>query len=88
LARSGDREGARRNLDGFLARSPSQRAVSEMQVASVYAALGDYDEALSWLERAYHERSPQLMFLNSEPAFAGLRPDPRYRDLLRRVRLL
>ena len=86
LARSGDRDAARRSLHEFLALPPSHG--SEMQIASVYAALGDYDEALRWLERAYHERSPQLMFLNSEPSFAELRPDPRFRDLLRRVRLL
>ena len=85
LARSGDRDAARRNLHEFLALPPSHG--SEMRIASIYAALGDYDEALSWLERAYHERAPELMFLNSEPSFAGLRPDPRFRELLRRVRL-
>jgi DNA-binding winged helix-turn-helix (wHTH) protein/TolB-like protein/Tfp pilus assembly protein PilF len=88
LARSGDRNRARRNLHEFLALPPSQRPRSEMQIAAIYVALGDYDEALSWLERAYHERAPQLMFLNVEPSFTGLLPDPRFRDLLHRVRLL
>jgi len=88
MARSGDRDGARRNLQEFLGLARSQRPGSELLIASIYTALGGYDEALSWLERAYHERAPQLMFLNTDPSFAELRPDPRFRDLLRRVRLL
>ena len=38
-----------------------------------------------WLERAYQERNPDLIELRSEPVFDGLRSDPRFADLLRRV---
>jgi hypothetical protein len=88
LARSGDREGARRNLEAFLQQPGSHRPGAEIQVASIHAALGENDEAISWLERAYQERAPQLMFLNTDPSFVGLRSDPKFRDLLRRVHLL
>jgi DNA-binding winged helix-turn-helix (wHTH) protein/TolB-like protein/Tfp pilus assembly protein PilF len=87
LARSGDREGARRNLEDFLQQPGSRRPGAEIQVASIHAALGENDQAISWLERAYQERAPQLMFLNTDPSFSGLRSDPKFRDLLHRVHL-
>jgi len=39
------------------------------------AELGDTDEAVRWLERAYDDRSGWLMFLPVEPEFDGLRED-------------
>jgi TolB-like protein/Tfp pilus assembly protein PilF len=88
LARSGDREGARRNLEDFLQQPVSHRPGAEIQIAAIHAALGENDQAISWLERAYQERALQLMFLNTDPSFAGLRSNPKFRDLLRRVHLL
>jgi uncharacterized protein (TIGR02996 family) len=52
-----------------------------------YLALGDYDEAFVWFERAYHEQSNILQFLKVHPFFDPVRGDPRFRDLLRRVGL-
>jgi hypothetical protein len=66
----------------------NRRPGAEIQVASIHAALGENNEAISWLERAYQERAPQFMFLNTDPSFVGLRSDPKFRDLLRRVHLL
>jgi serine/threonine protein kinase len=61
--------------------------VSAFEMALVYAALEERDEAFAFLERAYAERSEQLTYLNVEPGFDSLRPDPRFQDLLRRVGL-
>jgi len=55
-------------------------------IATVYAGLGDKDEALHWLERAYRERSVWMAFLKVQPWFDALRPDPRFQDLLRRMK--
>ena len=55
--------------------------------AVVYAGLGDNDRAFGWLEKAYEERACYLPFIKLNPLFNGLRPDPRYRDLLRRMNL-
>ncbi len=63
------------------------RGVSAFDMALVYAALEERDEAFAFLERAYAERSEQLTHLNVEPGFDLLRPDPRFQDLLRRVGL-
>jgi tetratricopeptide (TPR) repeat protein len=88
LSRSGRVATAQRELEQFLKLPPSQRPGAEMGIAAVYLALGDRETALSWLEAAYRERNPQLMFLKVDERFSTLRSDPAFRDLLRRVRLL
>jgi TolB-like protein/Tfp pilus assembly protein PilF len=50
-------------------------------------ALGDYDEAFVWFERAYQEQSNSLEVLKVHPFFDPVRRDPRFVDLLRRVGL-
>ncbi len=52
-----------------------------------YLALGDYDQAFAWFERAYQEQSNILQFLKVHPFFDPVRQDPRFKDLLRRVGL-
>ena len=54
-------------------------------VARIYAALGKKDEALTWLETAYSERAPFMIYLKIDPRFDDLRSDPRFQDLLRRM---
>lgn len=54
-------------------------------VASLYAALGDKDRAFEWLEKVYQERSSYVVFVNVDPILDGLRGDPRFDDLLRRI---
>jgi adenylate cyclase len=55
-------------------------------VAPVFAALGDMDGAIDWLEHAYEQRQPSLRWMDG-PVFAPLERDPRYRDLRRRIGL-
>lgn len=55
--------------------------------ASIYAALGDTGEALTWLEHAYRARSPLLVFLKVGPEMDRLRGERRFRDLLLRLGL-
>ena len=88
LARMGNPAAARKDLEEVVHLPPSQRPGVEMGIAAAYAALGDREEAFSWLEAAYRERNPQLMFLKVDEWFSTVRSDPRFQDLLRRVRLL
>ena len=55
-------------------------------IAAAYTALGDQDQAFAWLEKAYQEHSLQLILLKIDPMLVSLRSDPRYADLLRRLR--
>jgi hypothetical protein len=57
-------------------------------IATVYAGLGDKDKAFEFLEKAYRERSLNLSWhINADLRVDNLRSDPRFRDLLRRMRL-
>lgn len=86
LAKSGREAEARSVLEGLL-KSSAERYVSPQHIALVYNGLGERDEALGWLERAYAQRSTGMVFLKVEPKWNNLRSDPRFQDLLRRVGL-
>jgi len=47
----------------------------------------DKEQTLAWLEKAYTQHSNAVTTLKVEPAFDWLRSDPRFQDLMRRVRL-
>jgi TolB-like protein len=53
--------------------------------AFVEAGLGETDEAFKSLEATFADRAPWMLFLPVEPELSGLRSDPRFGDLLRRV---
>ncbi|MBI4475003.1 MAG: protein kinase [Acidobacteria bacterium] len=57
-----------------------------IQVAMVYTALEERDEALRWLEEAHRIRDANLVLLKVFPAWDPLRNDPRFQDLLRRMK--
>jgi TolB-like protein/Tfp pilus assembly protein PilF len=86
LAVAGRRAEARAVLK-HLSEPSSDRYVSPYSVALVHAGLGDRDQALAWLEKAYDERSDYMVYLNREPMLDGLRSDPRFAALVRRVGL-
>ena len=65
----------------------TKKHVPAICFALVYIGLGDRDEAVTRLEEAYKERSDFLLVLSVDPLFDGLRSDPRFRDLLRRMKL-
>ena len=56
-------------------------------LAGVYAGLGDKDQAFAWLEKDFQQRSGQLPTIAWRLHFDGLRSDPRFVDLLRRMGL-
>jgi TolB-like protein/Tfp pilus assembly protein PilF len=62
-----------------------QRYVTPYGVGRVYAALGEKEEALHWLETAYCKRAEWMVLLKVDPCLDDLRPDPRFQDLLRRM---
>ena len=84
LAKSGKQGEARAELEGLLKLS-TQRYVSSYNIALIYNGLDQRAETLDWLERAYEQRDPKMVFLKVEPKWNNLRSDPRFQDLLRRV---
>jgi len=71
-----------------LSRLSKERYVSPYCVAIVYASLDEKEKAFAYLEEAYEERNPNLIELNTEPAFDELRRDRRYDELVRRIGLV
>jgi serine/threonine protein kinase/Flp pilus assembly protein TadD len=57
------------------------------QIAQIYAFRGQVDEAFDWLDRAYAQRDGGITDLKSDRLIEGLRTDPRYAALLRKLRL-
>ena len=62
--------------------------VSPYGLAQVYAALNDKEQTFKWLQIAYDDRAVWMSYLAVDPVFDGFRSDQRFRELLRRVRLL
>ena len=85
-------------IDGRLGKNAeAQQVIEELKrrptytmplfLARVNAGLGNKDEALRWLEKAYAERSESILWLRVDPTFASLRDEPRFRDLVKKVGL-
>ena len=73
-------------LDQMLAVS-RRRFVSPMALARVYSGLGDKEQVFAQLERGLAERDPLMTWLKVDPRLDLIRSDPRYRDLLARMKL-
>ena len=84
LAKANRRAEARVELEGLL-RLSKERYVSPYNIAMIYYGLGERDQTFVWLERAYQQREPRMVFLKVEPKWNNLHDDPRFQDLLRRV---
>lgn len=85
-ARNGDALGAQQALTAAQ-QLPADAYLRAIHVATVYAELGEPDEAFAWLERAWAEREPMLITLKVHPFLDSLHGDPRFAELLRRLGL-
>jgi len=85
LAKAGQLDEAHKILEE-LKRQPKQENIADHLVPALHATLGEKDEAFAILERAYEKHNVWLVYL-STPSFDGLRDDPRFADLCRRIGL-
>jgi eukaryotic-like serine/threonine-protein kinase len=85
-ARSGDRGQAEKLMQELTERGAKQY-VSPACFGIYHAALGQADEMFEFLQAAFAERDPYLTRMHAEPYFDPFHSDPRYRDLLDRMKL-
>jgi TolB-like protein/DNA-binding winged helix-turn-helix (wHTH) protein/Flp pilus assembly protein TadD len=77
----------RRQFEGLKEALSRGEKINASWVAQVSAKMGDKDMAFEWLEKAYSERLPSLVYLNTHPVWDSLHQDPRFADLVRRLGL-
>jgi TolB-like protein/tetratricopeptide (TPR) repeat protein len=81
-----DRVSEARTMAAKLEQRAARQYIPPEYVAAIHGALGQYDEAFRWLERAFENRSNLAQF-NVLPLSVPLRAQPRYQALMTRVRL-
>jgi predicted Zn-dependent protease len=86
LAFSGKKEEALDILKMVLV-DPKYKEISESNIAKVYIALKDNDQAFKWLNKAYENRDDNLVYLAVEMIYDRIHNDQRYYELLKRMRL-
>jgi TolB-like protein/DNA-binding winged helix-turn-helix (wHTH) protein/Tfp pilus assembly protein PilF len=59
--------------------------VSGACFAEAYVGLGQKDQAVTWLERAYEDHDQGMVFIAAYPGFDRLHSEPRFQALLRRM---
>jgi len=59
--------------------------VSPYSIAAIHVALGDFDCAFGWLDRAVEQHDRALIWIKVAPRFDRVRGDPRFAAILRLV---
>lgn len=80
--------GRKKDATEYLARLTEiskHRFICPYELAVTEYHLGNMDRVFPLLEHAYQHRSICMVWLRTDPRFDGLREDPRYQDLMKRV---
>ncbi|PYY19509.1 MAG: hypothetical protein DMG60_04080 [Acidobacteria bacterium] len=85
---SGRRLDALKVLEQLQRIGEGRQYVSPLHVALVFDGLGENEEAMTWLEKAYQGRDEYLVYLNVYPEFQNLHSDKRFQALQRQIGLL
>jgi tetratricopeptide (TPR) repeat protein len=79
--------GLRGYWNAVLQSQPRQSPLRPVALALLHVQAGRNEEALDWLETAFRQRSPRLAWLKAYSGFDPLRSHPRFRALVRQMRL-
>jgi len=86
-ARAGEADEAKRTLREFETGTPKPTgAWGGWFLAAGYAALGDNDHAMRWLEAAYQQRHSFCPWLRTDPMLVPLHSDPRFQELVQKMK--
>jgi hypothetical protein len=82
----GDREGLRRILPELEAHL-NETGSNAYSVACFYFFLGEKDKGFEWLERSCSRKEDTLLYIKWDWDLDGVRNDPRYLELVKRLGL-
>jgi TolB-like protein/Flp pilus assembly protein TadD len=82
----GNEEAVRETLHRLL-RMKSEKYISSTNIASLYAASGNEERAIEWLETALIERDPNLTWIKFDKEFHFLRQNQRFQKILQAIGL-
>jgi len=85
LSAKGEHAAARAELNEDVKRNAAVDPDIAYAVASVYALEGAPDEAFEWLQRSIALGNENKPLFEHDPNLAGLREDPRFGELMRRI---
>ena len=68
-------------------RSTEDPGIQFLRIAYVHIGLGNNQIALDLIEKALHDHPPSMTHLKSEPIYARIHEEPRYRALLKKIGL-
>jgi tetratricopeptide (TPR) repeat protein len=88
FAAAGKKDEALKIADRLAGRGDRAAALPDLayHLGVIYAALGLRDPAFVWFEKAYAGNSPAITVLKIDPRLDDLRGDPRYLDLVKRLK--
>ncbi|HEY0348344.1 MAG TPA: protein kinase [Pyrinomonadaceae bacterium] len=87
LSRQGQHDAALAELNEDVKRTASVDPDIAYAVASVYALENDLEQAFEWLQRSIALGNENAPWLERDPTLASLREDPRFKQLLARIRV-
>jgi TolB-like protein/DNA-binding winged helix-turn-helix (wHTH) protein len=68
-------------------RKSAKQYVSPVEMALLYAQLGQREKTLALLEEGYRQHSPYMLDIQNDPAYDFLHNDQRYRSLITKIGL-
>jgi len=82
----GERDKGLKLFEDVLKRSKGEY-LSPWRLAAFYFALGEDDQGFMFLNKAYEEQDFMISLIKVDPLFDGIRLDPRYKALLKKMNL-
>jgi tetratricopeptide (TPR) repeat protein len=86
FAQGGYAEAMRRGAEVLIARA-SETFHPPSDIGILYSMAGENDKAIEWFRKCFEPHDPMLPYLGGMSFIDGLRPDPRFQDLLRKMKL-
>jgi tetratricopeptide (TPR) repeat protein len=74
------------DAEAVLSKMKENGNAAAYQYATIYAQWGNSSKALDWLETALKLRDPGLVDLKGDPLMDPLRQEPRFKDVMRKLK--